>query len=130
MARLVVCFRRLFPKAIGERSLGATASPLGSCNRRKERSIFYLVIVRSFHTEFCIPAELLQGNFPQNSYDWRLVGSDNEKKIIFPLQNLNLVIQAVIDHITRRAKIFHYPRKSSQVLLPVISRAAKTCFRK
>jgi len=80
MARLVVALRGPFSKTIGVSTPGATASPLGSSKSSTERSSFYLVIVRSFHREICILADLLQGNFSQNSLDWRLVGSD--KKIL------------------------------------------------
>jgi len=68
MARPVVALRGPFSKAIGVSSLGATSSPLGSSNSSKERSSFYLVIVRSFHKEICILADLLQGNFSQISF--------------------------------------------------------------
>jgi len=63
MARLVVALRGPFSKAIGVSSLGATASPLGSSKCSKERSISYLVIIRSFLKEICILADLMQGNF-------------------------------------------------------------------
>jgi len=88
MAKLAVALRGPFSKEIGVSSLDATASPLGSSKSSKERSSFYLVFVRSFHREICILADLLQGNVSQKSFDWRLVGGDNEKKNL-PLAEYN-----------------------------------------